>query len=125
MSRVFGLCRFRSTGNIYWCVYDGTSDLMYPWLGKSKDITDDDGHINVFNILKEDRPWEPVEQPTDIDEVDLYSDYGGGFYWHGTGSESNKLILSNLTPFDECYDYITDGFPDWVSSFIEDRSRSK
>ena len=60
MSKAFGLCRFKSTGNIYWCVYNGTSDVMNPWLCTSEDITDDEGHINVFSILKEKRPWEPV-----------------------------------------------------------------
>jgi len=123
MSKAFGLCRFKSTGNIYWCVYNGTSDVMNPWLCTSEDITDDEGHINVFSILKEKRPWEPVERLIDIDDVDLYSDYGGGFYWSGTGSELNRRILSNLMPFDECYDDVKDGSPDWVSVFLQQSER--
>lgn len=91
---------------------------MNPWLRTTEEITDDDGCRSVFGILKENRPWKPVEEPTDTDDVDLYSDYGGGFYWHGTGSESSRMILSNLMPYDECYDDMKDGYPEWVNDFL-------
>lgn len=120
MSKSFGLCRFRSTSNIYWCVYDGTSDVMYPWLYTDEEITDDNGGTHLFSMINSKRPWKPEQPPTDIDVVDLYSDYGGGFYWRGTGSESNRMILNNLMPFDECWEGTSDGKPDWVRIFLKE-----
>ena len=118
MSRAFGLCRFRSTSNIYWCVYDGTSDVMYPWLYTDEEITDNNGGTHLFSMINSKRPWKPEQPPTDIDVVDLYSDYGGGFYWCGKGSELNRLILSELAPLDDWSQDVTDGVPSWVSDFL-------
>lgn len=55
---------------------------------------------------------------TNLDDVEIYSDYGGGFYWDGTGSESEKVIVTFLVPFDQCPEDIKDGQPEWVKDFL-------
>ena len=52
------------------------------------------------------------------DDYNDESDYGGGFYWGGTGSESKKVIVTFLAPFDQCPKDIKDGQPEWVKDFL-------
>lgn len=91
---------------------------MFPWLHTEKEITDDNGNRHLFDTIRSNRSWILDEPSKDIDEVDLYSDYGGGFYWRGTGSESERFILSELAPLNDWSQDVTDGVPNWVSDFL-------
>lgn len=59
----------------------------------------------------------PNEAP-DLDEIEIYSDYGEGFYWKAKGSESLKMIKDSLNPFEDCYEDIQYGMPRWISDFL-------
>ena len=65
--------------------------------------------------------WKFPDDITDLDEIEIYSDYGGGFYWSGTGSESIKMIKSFLMPYEECWEDMKDGEPKWVEDFFKHR----
>jgi hypothetical protein len=57
----------------------------------------------------------------DLDDVEIYSDYGGGFYWSGKGSESIKMVdYDSLNPWETSYDDIVDGMPEWADKFLKE-----
>lgn len=124
MSRSFGLVKFKSTGNVYYCMYNGTSDIMNPHLCTASECYDKetDGYwaITYCERLTDQKGWRFPEDVADLDEIEIYSDYGGGFYWNGTGSESARMIKDYLNPFDEVWPNITDGTPEWVDTFLEE-----
>lgn len=62
--------------------------------------------------------WKIRESLTNLDDIEIYSDYGGGFYWDGTGSESEKVIVTFLVPFDQCPKDIKYGQSEWVKDFL-------
>lgn len=64
------------------------------------------------------KSWEFPNDVTDLDDIEIYSDYGGGFYWSGTGSESLKMINDYLMPYEQCWEDMKDGEPDWVKEFL-------
>ena len=93
MSRALGLVRFSKTGNIYMGVYNGTCDVFSPRIFKPEDCKDSDGkyrYLAYYDSLKNT----DVEIPPndELDSVEIYSDYGGGFYWSGTGNEDYLMI---------------------------------
>ena len=120
MSAAYGMVKFKSTGNIYMCCYEGTSDFMIPWLFKPEDCL----YLGCYNAISYGRQLADEHESIsldistidDIDDIEIYSDYGSGFYWDGKGSESAKCITSEID-FGNCvYDY-TDGKPKWVTDF--------
>lgn len=124
MSHAFGLVKFKTTGNIYYCCYDGTSDIMVPFLctpeecyNKDYDLYDP---IEYCQKLSKGKSWYLPDNISDLDAIEIYSDYGGGFYWAGTGSESAKMIENYLNPFNDVSWFdIHDGSPEWVKEFLE------
>ena len=122
MSKSFALVKFKKTGNIYYGYYDGTCDVMCPFLctpqecyDKENDCYNAISYCKELNNTKNREIWKNL---TNLDDAEIYSDYGGGFYWNGTGSESEKMIETFLAPFDQCPENIKDGQPEWVKDFL-------
>lgn len=114
MSRTIALIKFRKTGNIYCGCYNGTTDVMYDFLYKWNP------NINVFDYCNEhaNDSLEIIKNNKidDIDNIEIYSDYGGGFYWDGKGSEKFKIIIEGLNPWNDYSNLPTDGQPEWVKN---------
>lgn len=123
MSRSFTLVKFKKTGNIYYGCYNGTSDILLPFLCTPQECYDEtDGYydpITYCTELSDRNSWKFPDNVKDLDDIEIYSDYGGGFYWSGTGSESVKMVYEFLNPFDEVYVDIKDGQPEWVEEFLK------
>lgn len=124
MSSAFGLVKFKTTGNIYYCCYNGTSDIMNPYICTPEECYDEatDAYWAITYCEALDfkyKTWKFPNNVTDLDEIEIYSDYGGGFYWSGTGSESIKMIKNYLNPWEECYEDMKDGKPEWVINFLD------
>lgn len=130
MSRAFGLVKFIDTGNIYMGVYDGTCDVFYAKIFTAEECYDEKTDwYNCFayidKLLENDGEWEIKK----LSPVEIYSDYGGGFWWKGFGDESQKLIDFNScdsyrasTDAYSCSDDIEvfNGAPDWARKFMEE-----
>lgn len=120
MSRAVALVKFEKTGNVYWGCYDGTCDFMYNQLTPYNEAESYPG----FDSFKS-KDIEGLEI-TDLDNVEIYSDYGRGFYWSKNckGSETHKCLVKGTWPFrwaefdDEEYIPIEDGQPDWVKDIF-------
>lgn len=115
MSASYGLVKFKKTGNIYYCCYEGTSDIMIPFLCTPEECFDKDCFCPISYCRRIDKSWE-FPKVDDLDDIEIYSDYGGGFYWNGTGSESAKMIKEEINFGEKVYEY-TDGQPLWVNDF--------
>lgn len=119
MSAAFGLIRFQRTGNIYYGCYEGTSDVMIPYLCTPEECYDD-GPIYYCRHLGDTNDWKFPDDIPDLDQVEIYSGYGNGFYWPSEGSESIRMIKGNLMPWDNCYEDIKDGTPQWAKEFMQE-----
>lgn len=124
MSRAFALVKFKKTGNIYYGCYNGTSDVMIPFLCTPQECYNEEyGYYGAITycteLTRQHDSWRIPDNVTDLDDVEIYSDYGNGFYWSGTGSESVKMIDAPLNPFDTVYEDIKDGQPEWVEEFLK------
>lgn len=117
MSAASGLVRFKRTGNIYMCCYEGTSDVMLPFIFRPEECFED-GYYHAISYgrkINNESDWIKPDDVNDIDDIEIYSDYGSGFYWEGEGSETAKVITKG-TNFGYIYDY-TNGKPKWVTDF--------
>lgn len=124
MSRTYAMIKFKRTGNIYMGCYNGTSDILIPFICTPEECYEErykcySSITYCQDISDRSDSWKFPDNITDLDEVEIYSDYGGGFYWPGTGSESIKMIKTSLDPFEQCYDEMVYGKPDWVVKFWE------
>ena len=119
MSKAFALIRFRKTGNIYYGIYNGTVDMLSPKICTPEECYDPSSDCYCAISYLEDTLYDYYEYPEDADWdiVDIYSDYGYGFYWEGVGSESLELIKEGCMPWEE-YDYLPHGKPQWVEEFL-------
>ena len=119
MSKAFALIKFRKTGNIYYGIYNGTVDVLSPKICTPEECYDPSSDCYCAISYLEDTLYDYYEYPEDADWdiVDIYSDYGRGFYWQGIGSESLKLIKKGCIPWEEC-DYLSHGKPPWVVEFL-------
>lgn len=119
MSKSYALIRFYKTGNIYYGVYNGTVDTLYFNICTAEDCYDKelDGYYLIHYLCNKQEDVLPKGAP-DLDDVDIYTSYGGGFYWKGRGSESLKMVLEGLSPWEFEYDSVIDGKPDWAERFL-------
>ena len=122
MSSTWALVRFKKTGNVYMGHYNGTSDIMNPFICTPEECyepeTDCYSSLTYCRELAKGRSWKFPDEVTDLDEVEIYSDYGGGFYWSGTGSESIKMLNGPLDTWADSEDVnVTDGIPAWADEF--------
>lgn len=128
MSKAWALVRFEKTGNIYCGCYNGTVDLMLPMLCTSEECYDKETDCYWAIKYCQDLPYCEKNKNEDIDDVEIYVDYGKGFYWKGKGNESMKrLAFNSLDPYNiEYYHGIPVtanetpiyGKPDWVTNFF-------
>ena len=115
MSRAIALIRFKKTGNIYYGCYDGTSDIMYA------SFTEYQNDFSIFNWCSEHcYDYQKIDKNliNDEDDIEVYSDYGDGFYWDGKGSEEFRIITKHFTPWYNDDSHYIDGKPDWVEEFM-------
>ena len=124
MSASFGLVKFKKTGNIYYGCYEGTSDFMIPFICTPEECYDKETDCYwaityCRNLSTRYNTWKFPDNVADIDDVEIYSDYGGGFYWNGVGSESVKMIKAFVDPYEGCYKDMKNGKPDWVKEFLK------
>jgi hypothetical protein len=122
MSATYALIRFKKTGNIYHGCYEGTSDVMNPYICTAEECYDEkiDCYcaISYCRELSKGKDWVFPKDVPDLDECEVYSDYGGGFYWHAIGSETLKMIDNPLDEYGELdFEKITDGPADWVREY--------
>lgn len=125
MSDSFALIRFNKTKNIYYGAYVGTVDLLLPAICLPEECYNKEfDYYNPINYCRKityntSNSYRDLSQEEDLDDVEIYSDYGGGFYWFGKGSESLKLIDNfSLDPWrDSCPN---DGIPLWVIEFLNE-----
>lgn len=122
MSRATGLVKFLDTGNIYLGVYKGTSDVFYQRICTPEDCYDrKEKYFAPISYFEELEALEPNwKQPKDCElrPVEIYTDYGGGFFWEGLGNEKLRFVDWNSCPIyygelDE-----VDGTPDWAKEFL-------
>ena len=120
MSASWALIKFKKTGNIYMGCYEGTSDVMRPYICTPDECYNEkaDCYCSIMHCreLSRGRSWAFPNNVDDLDEVEIYSDYGGGFYWTGTGSESLKMIKDGIDTLAEDIEE-TFGKPRWVDEF--------
>lgn len=136
MSRAIALVKFNKTENIYMGVYDGTVDVLVPVILPPEKCLKDDGCYHTFDSIEEAYNQFNTDDldytDSDIDDVEIYSDYGGGFFWDGKGVEKYGYILNDyLAPFMRTYHFVpwddspddsilvVDGKPEWVEEFMD------
>lgn len=109
MSSAYGVVRFKSDGKLLFYLYDGTSDICVPTLCENMDdIWKDNGWLRCK--CEHDEP------------VEIFSDYGGGFYWEGKACRHCMCITKGLEPWsneDEIVD-ITHEQPKWLKEIWEE-----
>lgn len=124
MSAAFGLVKFKKTGNIYYCCYEGTSDTLNPYICTAKECYDEklDCYCAISHcreLSRQHKSWIFPSDVPDLDEVEIYTDYGGGFYWDGFGSESARMLRDCGDPWERPDVKITDGMPKWAEEFLK------
>lgn len=120
MSKALGLVKF-SDGEIFETCYNGTVDIMWRFF-ISKEKLDKNFYGDIFYFYENSRN-NTYKGPSLYDEiVEIYSDYGKGFYWKGLANKKYKCITSGIDPYNELeYDEIKDGQPNWVKKYLKDR----
>lgn len=124
MSAAYGLVRFTKTGNVYMCCYEGTTDIMLPYFFKPEECVDENGCYSAISYgrrLNDSKNWDIPDESKieDLDDVEIFSDYGDGFYWMGKGSETLGCIVNGIN-FYNVYEW-QDGEPNWVQKFWLER----
>lgn len=134
MSHAKGQVKF--CGNIKHFEFNGTEGICYPKLYDTYDELLDnwrrpDISIGVNSTTCDKKPWfknifrinkgkntgchicNHNEEP-----VEIYTDYGGGFYWKGTACRKCNLLLKGIKPFElPIEDRYINGTPDWVENY--------
>ena len=128
MSAEFGLVKFKKTGNIYFCCYEGTSDTLLPFICTAEECYDEtsDGYwaITYCRDLRErrrDESWEIPKDTADLDEVEIYITYGGEWCMPGIGSESLRMVNGILDDdYELDYSLFTRECPSWAKEFLDE-----
>ncbi|WP_270545605.1 hypothetical protein [Clostridium butyricum] len=135
MSNGKGQVRF-SDGNIKYFEYNGNSDICRPKLYDTFDEMIDNWRkpyvsMELNNRTDDKKSWfkkifrtnkdNNKEQSTcnhSEEDIELYTDYGGGFYWKGTACRKCNMILKGIEPFElPLDDRHIDGIPKWAEDF--------
>lgn len=124
MSRAIGLVKFPNN-HIYIACYDGTSDFMYSPLITTDELqTKYDDSVFDWNDCAMDNysaakaALIAAENDNSAEDVEIYSDYGGGFWWNGKASEKHMCITEGNW-FWDIVDY-QDGHPEWAQKFMNE-----
>lgn len=112
MSRANLMVRFPD-GTIRHGLYDGTSDIVMRPLYATA--------IQAWDVYCNDRndAWGTDEQWNDFngmvgEAVEIFTDYGGGFWWHGEAL--TEWVTSGIHLHEDDLETY-DGRPDWVINF--------
>lgn len=113
MSHSVGVVRFKD-GDIKYYEYNGSVDVCIP---------------KLFNTLEElmssNWKWTSTKSNCqhDIEDVEIYTTYGGGFYWRGTACKRCMMITKGINPYnlrdkdgEDIFieEAIIDGTPEWA-----------
>lgn len=119
MSKALALVRFKD-GTILRGCYDGTCDFLYQWLITEQELQEKyDG--SIFDWVEQktkNYDNKPINSNilTDLEEVEVFSNYGSGFSWKDKASKS-KMMMENSTGID--YVRWSDDIPDWVLEYFK------
>lgn len=104
LSHASGKVKFND-GTVMHYEYDGTSDWVIPKFYNT--------HEEMWDNW---RKYEYIENHCehDIEDVEIYSDYGNGFYWKGKACRKCNMIIGELSPFNYDHIIIVHGQPDWI-----------
>lgn len=117
MSRAGAAVRFLD-GEVKWCLYNGTSDMLIPRLFDDPSTPWDAYYADRRGLEPVDLWPEPEGQP---EVVTIYSDYGGGWCWYGLAARN--VVVSPLDPWEEGVERFGDRQrPDWFSPRDDGRS---
>ena len=128
------LMKFKDTGTILMGIYCGTTDYLLPYMFKPEFFMLEDGTYSVFSKEHECSGccYENgyiVEIPPytcdDVSDVEIWSDYGGTFWWNGKAVEKYGYILQEYRcPFDTDESIgLHDNTPEWVTEFLDELNR--
>lgn len=123
MSRAQALVKFKD-GSIFIGCYDGTNDILSPWIISEDDLKKDfNGNEFAFDskmleslIADDSRPL--TNESLDEEDVEIYINYGAGFMWNGTASKTSKSITSELSYDDNNSNY---AIADWVKQYYKEK----
>lgn len=125
MSKQLLLAKFPDE-SIYIGAYESISDWSYDWLvTKEEALQYPWGHHDILQKMEKEYPGnsytESKGEITNICEVDLCTDYGGGFTWKGKASKEKQVIVSGHSPIDpEVIGNYVSKIPEWARVFLED-----
>ena len=131
MSRSLALMKFKDTGTILMGIYGGTTDFVYPKMFPCEYFLNiEKQYYSIFEkedeCLNYNHEHIRLEDATD---VEIYSDYGGGFYWEGKAVEKYGYILpyyqnpfgvNHPFYFDDVGIIVYDGVPEWAKKFMKE-----
>lgn len=84
MSKAFAFVKFQKTGNVYYGYYDGTTDVMCPLICTPEECRNENGCCCPISYLGKSDKWRDYDEMrkdlSDLDDIEIYSDYGYGFY---------------------------------------------
>lgn len=112
MSHSLGALKFASDNKVMFYEYNGTSDVCISHLYDTiKEVSNNWGNHDWLSCACDKS--EPVE---------IYSNYGGGFYWKGKACRACFAITENCNPYDHVYyendkyemSAMVDGLPEWM-----------
>ena len=116
MSKAIALIKFKKTGNIYYGCYNGISDKMRPRICSLDECFN--AEKNAYMVT--DYCSEPIDNEiTDVDDVEIYSSHGDGFYWEGKGCEPAEILIDGLEPLDNPDIEWVDGIPEWAKTELK------
>lgn len=118
MSHSVGAVRFKN-GDVKYFEYNESVDVCIPKL------------FNTFEeFISSNWKWINTQSNCEhnIEDVDIYTTYGGGFYWKGTACKKCMMIIGGINPYNlrdrdgkELFieDVIVDGIPKWAMEVPE------
>lgn len=126
MSASIAYIRFKSTGNVYYACFENASDVLLPNICTYEECY---GVGPIDYCRKTGYVCDLCPNTaSDLDDVDIYSEYAGGMSWSGQGSESLKLLRGEcLDPWEyyRILKYYYNGEPpQWVKDFLAERRKS-
>lgn len=95
MSHAYGQVFSKEDELLGWFEYNGTSDFALTAIQKTKEEV---SNLWRTNSAHRECVCEDYEMEPDVVDVNLYSSYGGGFYWPSKICKRCMAIIDNTTP---------------------------
>ena len=124
MSRATALIRFKDGTIMHGC-YQGTSDVLYPYLITEEKLQQEyEGSVFRWNDKCQEFGFEGSTQLEikDEEEVEIYEDYGSGASWKGKASRSKMIVTEGCIRDDA--DWYPPVVPEWVIAYYKDKRYS-